>query len=131
MFKKVGLGIFVYILDGKIHTYQVFANTTEEKPGSNKITKIQPNKCISKPNPKEKNIKRSVPLLIFDLWACPAATLLFFAICKILKSLKSLIILYNLEAREIRAIVLKFYCPSARRSNGTQLIISIKNQPFK
>jgi len=41
MFKKVGLGIFVYILNGKIHTYQVFANTTEEKPGSNKITKKQ------------------------------------------------------------------------------------------
>jgi hypothetical protein len=41
MFKKVGLGIFVYILNGKIHTYQVFANTTEVKPGSNKITKKQ------------------------------------------------------------------------------------------
>jgi hypothetical protein len=41
MFKKVGLGVFVYILNGKIHTYQVFANTTEEKPGSNKITKKQ------------------------------------------------------------------------------------------
>jgi len=41
MFKKVGLGIFVYILNGKVHTYQVFANTTEEKPGSHKITKKQ------------------------------------------------------------------------------------------
>jgi hypothetical protein len=41
MFKKVGLGIFVYILNGTVHTYQVFANTTEEKPGSNKITKKQ------------------------------------------------------------------------------------------
>ena len=41
MFKKVGLGIFVYILNGVVHTYQVFANKTEEKPGSNKITKKQ------------------------------------------------------------------------------------------
>jgi hypothetical protein len=41
MFKKVGFGIFVYILNGTVHTYQVFANTTDEKPGSNKITKKQ------------------------------------------------------------------------------------------
>ena len=39
MFKKVGFGIFVFVFNGKIHTYQVFANTTELKPGSNKITK--------------------------------------------------------------------------------------------
>ena len=39
MFKKVGFGVFVFIMNGKIHTYQVFANTTELKPGSNKITK--------------------------------------------------------------------------------------------
>lgn len=39
MFKKVGFGIFVFIFNGKIHTYQVFANITELKPGSNKITK--------------------------------------------------------------------------------------------
>ena len=44
MFKKVGYGIFIFILTGKIHTFQIFANTTEIKPGSNKITKNQINK---------------------------------------------------------------------------------------
>jgi hypothetical protein len=39
MFKKVGYGIFVFILDGEIHTYQVFANTNEIKPGSQILTK--------------------------------------------------------------------------------------------
>jgi hypothetical protein len=39
MFKKVGFGVFVYILKGKIHTYQIFANTTEIKPGSKNITR--------------------------------------------------------------------------------------------
>ena len=39
MFKKVGYGIFVFILNGEIHTYQVFANTTEIKPGSQILTK--------------------------------------------------------------------------------------------
>jgi hypothetical protein len=41
MFKKVGYGVFVYILKGQIHTFQIFANTTETKPGSNNITKRQ------------------------------------------------------------------------------------------
>lgn len=41
MFKKVGFGVFVFILNGEIHTYQVFANTTEIKPGSQNVTKKQ------------------------------------------------------------------------------------------
>lgn len=41
MFKKVGYGVFVFILNGKIHTYQLFANTTEIKPGTQVITKRQ------------------------------------------------------------------------------------------
>jgi hypothetical protein len=39
MFKNVGYGVFVFILNGKIHTYQLFANTTEIKPGTQTITK--------------------------------------------------------------------------------------------
>ena len=41
MFNKVGFGIFVFILNGEIHTFQLFANTTEIKPGSQTITKKQ------------------------------------------------------------------------------------------
>ena len=41
MFQKVGFGIFVFILNGEIHTFQLFANTTETKPGSQTITRKQ------------------------------------------------------------------------------------------
>ena len=41
MFKIVGYGVFVFILNGKIHTYQLFANTTEIKPGIISIRKRQ------------------------------------------------------------------------------------------
>ena len=41
MFKYVGYGVFVFILNGEIHTYQIFANTTEIKPGTQNITKKQ------------------------------------------------------------------------------------------
>lgn len=41
MFKNVGYGVFVFILNGKIHTYQIFANTTEIKPGTRSIRKRQ------------------------------------------------------------------------------------------
>jgi hypothetical protein len=55
MFKKVGFGIFVYILKGKIHTFQIFANTTEIKPGSNNlINKTNKNKTKNK-NKTNKN----------------------------------------------------------------------------
>lgn len=39
MFNKVGYGAFVFILEGNIHTFQLFANTTQVKPGSQSITK--------------------------------------------------------------------------------------------
>jgi hypothetical protein len=57
IFKKVGLGIFVFVVNGKIHTYQVFANTSELKPGTNKITK----KHVS--NYKKKTQKNKFPIL--------------------------------------------------------------------
>lgn len=59
MFKKVGYGIFVFILNGEIHTYQVFANTTEIKPGSQILTKKKNIKLLkNKKNKKTiKNIK--------------------------------------------------------------------------
>jgi hypothetical protein len=41
MFKNVGYGVFVFILNGKLHTYQIFANTSEIKPGTQVITKRQ------------------------------------------------------------------------------------------
>jgi len=56
MFKKVGFGVFVFILNGEIHTFQLFTNTTETISGSQTITKKQiltNNKRIVKAN-KEK-----------------------------------------------------------------------------
>jgi hypothetical protein len=53
MFKKVGFGVFVFVLNGEIHTFQLFANTTGYKPGSKKITKkqiLKSNKNIIKSN---------------------------------------------------------------------------------
>jgi hypothetical protein len=53
MFKKVGFGVFVFILNGEIHTFQLFANITEAIPGSQSITKKQiltNNKRIIKAN---------------------------------------------------------------------------------
>ena len=41
MFKKVGFGVFVFILNGEIHTFQLFANTTETISGSQTITQNQ------------------------------------------------------------------------------------------
>ena len=41
MFKNVGYGVFVFILNGEINTYQIFANTSEIKPGTQNITKKQ------------------------------------------------------------------------------------------
>jgi hypothetical protein len=38
MFDIVGYGIFVFIQNGKIHTFQPFANIYDIKPGSEKIT---------------------------------------------------------------------------------------------
>ena len=56
MFKKVGYGVFVFILEGNIHTFQIFANTTQVKPGSQNITK---KKIINyyKKTKKNNNIK--------------------------------------------------------------------------
>jgi hypothetical protein len=74
MFKKVGFGIFVYILKGKIHTFQIFANTTEKKPGTNKITKKQILKTSSKTKKKyllKNKTKMGFPYCIFhsgDKW---------------------------------------------------------------
>ena len=51
MFKNVGYGVFVFILNGKIHTYQLFANITEIKPGTRSITKRQ----LIKNNKKRQN----------------------------------------------------------------------------
>jgi len=39
IFKNVGFGAFVFILNGNIHTFEVFANTSHIKPGSKKFTK--------------------------------------------------------------------------------------------
>lgn len=58
MFKDVGYGVFVFILEGNIHTYQVFANTTEIKPGSQVITK----KMISKNNKATRKNKKGIPI---------------------------------------------------------------------
>jgi hypothetical protein len=68
MFKKVGFGVFVFILNGEIHTFQLFANTTETIPGSKSITKKQMftnNKRIIKANKEKlktykKNLKANV-----------------------------------------------------------------------
>lgn len=57
MFKNVGYGVFVFILEGKIHTYQIFANTTEIKPGSKCITK----KMIAKNNRSTRKNKKGNP----------------------------------------------------------------------
>ena len=56
MFKKVGFGVFVFILNGEIHTFQLFANTTETISGSQTITQNQiltNNKHIVKANQKK------------------------------------------------------------------------------
>jgi hypothetical protein len=58
MFKDVGYGVFVFILNGKIHTYQLFANTTTIKPGSECITK----KMIYKNNRLTRKNKQHVPI---------------------------------------------------------------------
>ena len=56
MFKKVGFGVFVFVLNGEIHTFQLFANITETIPGSESITRKQiltNNKVIVKANHKK------------------------------------------------------------------------------
>ena len=53
MFKIIGYGAFVFVLNGDIHTFQVFANTSNIKPGSEKFTK----KIIKKINNKTKKNK--------------------------------------------------------------------------
>jgi hypothetical protein len=58
MFKNVGYGVFVFILNGKIHTYQLFANITTVKPGSKCITK----KMISKNNRSTRKNKKGIPI---------------------------------------------------------------------
>lgn len=58
MFKDVGYGVFVFIVDGKIHTYQIFANTTTTKPGSRAITK----KMISNNNKATRKNKKGIPI---------------------------------------------------------------------
>lgn len=58
MFKDVGYGAFVFIVDGKIHTYQIFANTTTTKPGSQIITK----KMISNNNKATRKNKKGIPI---------------------------------------------------------------------
>ena len=63
MFQKVGFGIFVFILNGEIHTFQLFANTTETKPGSQTITRKQvkmANKNIAKSNKIKTSKKKQV-----------------------------------------------------------------------
>lgn len=68
MFKKVGFGVFVFILNGEIHTFQLFANITETIPGSQNVTKKQiltNNKCIVKANQEKlktykKNLKSNI-----------------------------------------------------------------------
>lgn len=63
MFNKVGFGIFVFILNGEIHTFQLFANTTEIKPGSQTITKKQvltANKNIM--NSNKNKTKKDMPI---------------------------------------------------------------------
>lgn len=68
MFKKVGFGVFVFILNGEIHTFQLFANTTETIPGSQSITKkqiLRNNKNIVKDNQQKlktykKNVKANI-----------------------------------------------------------------------
>lgn len=57
MFKNVGYGVFVFILNGKIHTYQLFANTTEIKPGTLSITKRQ---IIKNNKTRRNNITKSI-----------------------------------------------------------------------
>ncbi len=58
MFKDVGYGVFVFVLNGKIHTYQIFANTTTTKPGSHAITK----KMIYKNNKATRKNKKGIPI---------------------------------------------------------------------
>jgi hypothetical protein len=41
MFDKVGYGIFVFIKNGKIHTFQPFANIFEYKPSTMKLTDVE------------------------------------------------------------------------------------------
>jgi hypothetical protein len=62
MFKNVGYGAFVFILNGKIHTYQLFANTTEIKPGTQVITKRQ----LLKNKTRRKKIKKAIGKSIID-----------------------------------------------------------------
>ncbi len=58
MFKDVGYGVFVFILEGNIHTYQLFANTTDTKPGGQVITR----KMISKNNKATRKNKKGIPI---------------------------------------------------------------------
>ena len=58
MFRNVGYGVFVFVLNGKIHTYQLFANTTTTKPGSKRITK----KMIVNNNKTTRKYKKRIPI---------------------------------------------------------------------
>jgi len=58
MFHDVGYGVFVFILEGNIHTYQVFANTTELKPGTQSITR----KMIAANNKATRKNKKGIPI---------------------------------------------------------------------
>lgn len=58
MFRNVGYGAFVFVLNGKIHTYQLFANTTTAKPGSKRITK----KMIVNNNKTTRKYKKRIPI---------------------------------------------------------------------
>ena len=71
MFKKVGYGVFVFILEGNIHTFQIFANTTQVKPGSQNITKktIVSYYKKTKKNNHIKNIKNIKNIAKYGLFA--------------------------------------------------------------
>lgn len=58
MFKNVGYGVFVFILEGKIHTYQIFANNTTTRPGSQCISK----KMIINNNKTTRKYKKGIPI---------------------------------------------------------------------
>ena len=63
MFKNVGFGVFVFILNGEIHTYQIFANITDIKPGTQNITKKQLMKNNKTRIKKEKTRKKKIKII--------------------------------------------------------------------
>jgi len=58
MFNTIGYGVFIFILNGNIHTFQVFANITKEKLGSKNITKKHLSKIHKYNSKTPKSIKK-------------------------------------------------------------------------